>query len=93
MFHLTYLVKYFTCPTLPEHIDARFVDWRLEFYGPMLKGSGKAHAKLVAPFVNAVFQTNYSPLQVQNRLKELTIRKMSKGSKHRNPVRFIGWAL
>jgi hypothetical protein len=93
IFHLTYLFRYFTSPTLPEHIDARFIDWRFEFYGPMLTGFGKAHAKLVAPLVNAVFQTKYSPVQVRNWLKELTIRRKSKGSNLRNPVRFSGWAL
>ena len=94
MFHLTYLFKYFTSPNLPQRIDARFVDWRLEFNGPMLKGSGgKAHSEIVAPLVNAVFQSRYSPLQVQNRLKDLTIRKKSKGSELRNAAIFIGWEL
>ena len=94
IFHLTYLFKYFTCPDLPENIDARFNEWRLEFYGPMLRDCGKAHTELVAPLVNAVFpKAKLSPLQVQNRLKELVSRQKSKGAKLRNQVRFIGWAL
>jgi hypothetical protein len=91
IFHLSYLFRYFTCAELPEPLDARFKGWELEFYGPMLE-CGAPHTELVAPLVNAVFNTKLTTTQVMHRLKDLRRRK-SKGSRHINRPAFIGWSL
>jgi hypothetical protein len=90
MFHLVYVCRYFTCQQLPDGIEARFDDETglLDFYGRMLD-CGEPHTDLVAPLVNAVFNTKFSALKVRDRLNDLT--RKSKGSRFPHWPRFVGW--